>query len=168
MPTSLTQPAEPLVTAAELLREELPGPQRTRPRLVVGVDGSYGSGAALCWAARQARERQAVLDIVTVWDEAAQPPPGRGRRGEGQLELARERLERALAALARERNLPKRVITAPLHGLAGEQLVRRAAGAELLVLGTSGIGSPEIPGAIGLYCLRHSNAPVVFVPAPPG
>ena len=41
----------------------------------------------------------------------------------------------------------------------------RARDAELLVLGTTGISSPEIPGGIGLYCLRHSTTPLVFVPS---
>ncbi|GHE55298.1 hypothetical protein GCM10014715_05130 [Streptomyces spiralis] len=132
---------------------------RERPRLVVGVDGSYAGSAAVRWAADQARERHAVLDIVAVWEEPPEPPAGHGRYDDGPLEMARERLEHVLTEPARERNLPQRVLTAPLHGRPGEQLVHRAEGAELLVLGTTGIGSPDIPGGVGLYCLRHSATP---------
>ncbi|MEV4227399.1 universal stress protein [Streptomyces bobili] len=137
-----------------------------RLRLVVGVDGSYGSHLALKWAAAQARERHAVLDIVAVWEELTPPDTQGSGRPDSRLHIARERLEHALATLAEERALPERVITAPLHGPPGEQLVDRAREAELLVLGTTGISSPEIPGGIGLYCLRHSTTPVVFVPTP--
>lgn len=152
------------VTVSEVDQADLPGHEG--PRLVVGVDGSYGSHLALKWAAAQACERRATLDIVAVWEELT--PSGEGAAPDGQLRVARERLENALTVLAEVRALPEHVITAPLHGPPGEQLINRADGAELLVLGTTGISSPEIPGGIGLYCLRHSTTPVVFVPAPPG
>ncbi|MBC9719078.1 universal stress protein [Streptomyces sp. TRM66268-LWL] len=151
------------VTAPEVDSIELAG--HRRPRLVVGVDGSYGSHLALMWTAAQARERNAILDIVAVWEELS-PPASRPAPPDGRLNVARERLEHALTALADRRTLPEHVITPPLHGPPGEQLVARAQGAELLLLDTAGISSPEIPGGIGPYCLRHSTTPVVFVPAP--
>lgn len=130
-------------------------------RIVVGVDGSFGAEAALRWAIREARERGLVLDVVAVWEDLA------GEVGDGHLAVARERLDRALEHVLRHRDLPKQVITAPLHGAPGLQLVERAREAALLVLGTTGISSPEIPGGIGLYCLRNSSVPVVFVPSGP-
>ncbi|MGV9343590.1 universal stress protein [Streptomyces spiralis] len=169
MSPSRTRTAEPVAAAPEAPGRNMPGQKvtgRDRHRLVVGVDGSYAGSAAVRWAADQARERHAVLDIVAVWEEPPEPPAGHGRYDDGSLEVARERLEHAFTEPARERNLPQRVITAPLHGRPGEQLVHRAEGAELLVLGTTGIGSPDIPGGVGLYCLRHSATPVVFVPTP--
>ncbi|WP_225849000.1 universal stress protein [Streptomyces sp. HPF1205] len=152
------------LTAEEVASEQLAGRERAQ-RIVVGVDGSFGSSTAVTWAAAQARERGAVLDLVAVWEELAARPPGAA--ADGHLAVARERLERAVQALARHRELPERVISAPVQGSPGEQLVARAEGASLLVLGTTGISSPEIPGGIGLYCLRHSTTPVVFVPLPP-
>jgi nucleotide-binding universal stress UspA family protein len=71
-----------------------------------------------------------------------------------------------LAELFRDPDAPLRVLAAPIEGPPGNVLVNRARGAELLVLGTTGISSPEIPGGVGLYRLRHSRTPVVFVPAP--
>lgn len=130
-------------------------------RIVVGVDGSFGADAALRWAIREARERGLVLDVVAVWEDLA------GDDGDGHLAVARERLDRALEHLLRRRDLPKQVITAPLHGAPGLQLVERARDADFLVLGTTGISSPEIPGGIGLFCLRNSSVPVVFVPGVP-
>ena len=40
------------------------------PRVVVGVDGSADSVAALLWAAPEACRRGAVLQLVSAWDEA--------------------------------------------------------------------------------------------------
>lgn len=82
------------------------------------------------------------------------------------MEVARERLQHALGELFRNRDAPPRVPAAPIEGPPGSVLVDRARDAELLVLGTTGISSPEIPGGVGLYCLRHSRTPVVFVPSP--
>ncbi|HSA50386.1 MAG TPA: universal stress protein [Yinghuangia sp.] len=132
-------------------------------RIVVGVDGSFGADRALAWAAAEARERGRVLDIVAVWEDLGDDRSPR----DGLLHIARARLERAVESLLRRRHLPKEVITAPLHGPPGEQLVARAEGADMLVLGTTGISSPEIPGGIGLYCLCHATVPVVFVPSGP-
>ena len=40
----------------------------TRPRIIVGVDGSAGSRLALEWAARIAASEAAVIDVVGVWE----------------------------------------------------------------------------------------------------
>lgn len=130
-------------------------------RIVVGVDGSSGAYAALSWAAAQARDRGLVLDIVAAWEDTGGDQPG------DHKQAARRRVDRALETLARRRLLPKDVVTAPLRGPTGEQLVERAHAAELLVLGTTGISSPEDPHGLGLYCLRHTTTPVVFVPSGP-
>jgi nucleotide-binding universal stress UspA family protein len=156
------RPVEPDRWLQEVRDEALTPDDRTR-RIVVGLDGSYGCVVALRWAAGQARERGCVLDVVSVWEDLVAGEPTLAR-AEEPVAVARERLHRALAELFRDPNPPERVITAPLHGPPGRALVERAREAEMLVLGTTGISSPEIPGGVGLYCLRHSSAPVVFVP----
>jgi nucleotide-binding universal stress UspA family protein len=135
---------------------------RKAPRIVAGVDGSFGSATAVAWAAARAREDAAVLDLVAVWEQLV--PYGPDTAADSHLHVARERLEREVEALLHQQSLPEQVICAPLRGSPGERLVERARGAQLLVLGTTGVSSPEIPGGIGLYCLRHSSTPVVFVP----
>ncbi|WP_439681262.1 universal stress protein [Embleya sp. MST-111070] len=140
---------------------------KNRPdgRIVVGLDGSYGSAVALRWAAREAAELGVVLDVVAAWTDADPERPTLDRP-DAPLSVARERLEHALANLVRVPIPPERIVATPLHGAAGEVLVARARDARLLVLGTSGIECPTIPGPTGLYCLRHSTTPVLFVPAP--
>ncbi|MEU0932983.1 MULTISPECIES: universal stress protein [unclassified Embleya] len=137
---------------------------RPEGRIVVGLDGSFGSALALRWAAREAAELGVTLDVVTAWTDADPDRPTLDRP-DAPLSVARERLERALASLVRAPIPPERIVATPLHGPAGEVLVARARNARLLVLGTSGIESPTIPGPTGTYCLRHSVTPVLFVPA---
>ncbi|WP_439680862.1 universal stress protein [Embleya sp. MST-111070] len=138
---------------------------RSKGRIVVGLDGSYGSAVALRWAAREAAELGVVLDVVAAWTDADPERPTLDHP-DAPLSVARERLERALADLVRVPIPPERIVATPLHGSAGEVLVARARDARLLVLGTSGIECPTIPGPTGLYCLRHSATPVLFVPTP--
>src|SRR5215210_9213291 len=44
--------------------------------IVVGVDGSPGSRAALTWAAAEAAEHGADLVAVNVWEHTLMPPAG--------------------------------------------------------------------------------------------
>lgn len=150
----------PDIAATEVSAVELD--DRAPRRIVVGVDGSFGADTALRWAAVQARDRGLALDIVAVWEDLGDEHAPR----DGFQDVARARLLRALETLGRRRDAPDEVFTAPLHGPPGQRLVERARGADMLVLGTTGISSPEIPGGISLYCLRHSTVPVTFVPAP--
>ena len=44
--------------------------------IVVGVDGSAGSRAALTWAAAEASDHRADLVVVNVWEHTLLPPAG--------------------------------------------------------------------------------------------
>ncbi|MFI6585731.1 universal stress protein [Embleya sp. NPDC050493] len=158
--TMRVSPRQGIAPADEITEDRREG------RIVVGLDGSYGSALALRWAAREAAELGVILDVVAAWTEADPERPTLDRP-DAPLSVARERLERALASLVRAPIPPDRIVATPLHGTAGEVLVARAHNARLLVLGASGIECPTIPGPTGVYCLRHSTTPVLFVPAPP-
>ena len=142
-----------------------PGRRRTSPagRIVVGVDGSAGSAAALCWAAAEACRRHAALRIVSAWEAPDPVEPGFARPGD-RAQLAAERAQTALARVLLEPDQPDRIGCAVPRGSAGKVLLDRAEGADLLVLGTT--GPEQVPGRTGQYCLRHAHGPVVFVPAP--
>lgn len=128
-------------------------------RIVVGVDGSRGSGAALRWAAAEASRRDAALRIVSAWQgddpgttwQAGIPDPSAAAAG---------RVQDALDGLVREHGCPQRISCVTPGGLPGRVLVEQAAGAELLVLGADpGAG----PGRTGSYCVSFARCPVVFV-----
>ncbi|TYB45506.1 universal stress protein [Actinomadura chibensis] len=95
--------------------------------VVVGVDGSPNSMAALRRAAREAVERHARLDVVRVLEPGAASRP---------LRTAREwlRLRRLVAdAIPRVQHLTTRLRV--VRGTPGEALPRAAEHAELLVIG---------------------------------
>lgn len=135
----------------------------TGPRVVIGVDGTADSVAALLWAAREACRRGALLHIVSAWEDAGGPPGSASPRG---AQIAARRLDRALSHVLREEPRPDRIACASTEGDAGKVLLNTARGADLLVLGTTADGNGRVPGQIGLYCLRHAHVPVVFVPGP--
>jgi nucleotide-binding universal stress UspA family protein len=138
-------------------------------RIVVGVDGSPESLAALRWAAGEAVARRVRLEVVAAWTLnnavlSDDVPPGQSI--DTALEqAAHEMAERAVAGL----NLPdldSKVIVVP--GPAAAILIEQADGADMLVLGTRGLGKVReaLFGSVGHACVHHSRVPVVIVPKP--
>lgn len=134
------------------------------PRVVVGVDGTADSVAALLWAAPEARRRDALLQIVSAWDDGDPAPHDCGCPGSARI--AARRLDRALRHVLREKLRPERIACHPVRGDPGKVLLDKARGADLLVLGMTADSDAQVPGATGLYCLRHAHVPVVFIAGP--
>lgn len=142
-----------------------PNANRTaRPRIVVGMDGSADSVAALLWAAPEASRRGAVLHIVSAWDEGDPLQPASERPSGDRI--AARRLDRALKHVLCENLRPERIACDSVKGDPGEVLLEKARGADLLVLGMTADSDGQVPGATGLYCLRHAHVPVVFIVGP--
>lgn len=132
--------------------------------IVVGVDGSAGSAAALRWGAAEACRRQALLRIVSVWENADQP--GAAHSGDPD-KIAAARVQKALARVLLQQCYPRRIACVTPRGVPGEALLNEVSDAGLLVLGAAGIAAARAPGRTGRYCLRRGRGPLVFVPASP-
>lgn len=130
--------------------------------IVVGVDGSPGAAAALRFAVEEARLRGAQLHAVCAWELPAMVYSGGGVDGlpEALEQGAREILEKALADVPAERHV--------LAGHAARALLDAAEGADLLVVGSRGLGgfARLLLGSIGQEVVHHAPCPVVVVPAP--
>ncbi|GAA4990583.1 universal stress protein [Kitasatospora paranensis] len=133
-------------------------------RIVVGVDGSPSSNAALRWAARQAGLSGASLDAVIAWEY----PVTYGWSGtalDGDFAgLAGKVLAAAvITELGRQPEVGVRERV--LGGNAAEVLLEAAHGAELLVLGNRGHGgfAEALLGSVGQHCVQHADCPVVIV-----
>ncbi|HEV2374721.1 MAG TPA: universal stress protein [Streptosporangiaceae bacterium] len=143
------------------------GPQPTDGHIVVGVDGSAASLAALQWAGREAGLRSSALHVVHVWeDEARHWAPYASatfrRRRAGARQSAGARLEE-LAEAALGAHPEVNMVVEVADGLPARILLDRAARADLLVLGSPSDPAPDTLGPVAQVCLRHAPCPVVVV-----
>jgi nucleotide-binding universal stress UspA family protein len=136
-------------------------------RIVVGVDGSSGSEAALRWAIDEAGRRGAYVEAVHVWHPAyvGGYPYTTAAFDPGELEAsAKAILDEAIAALGA---VEIRVDPVVECGSAASALVERAKGADLLVVGSRGRGgfAGLLLGSVSQQVAHHAPCPVVIVPA---
>ncbi|MET0135583.1 MAG: universal stress protein [Kibdelosporangium sp.] len=136
--------------------------------VVVGVDGSESATHAVRWAVSEAVRREAPLVVVysyvfvpiTVPLPIAAPHSYRA----AAAEQGRQWLAEA-AAIAAEAAPGLDVTTELTEGGPAEQLVGRSASAQLVVLGSRGLGgfSGLLVGSIAVNVAMHSQCPVVVV-----
>lgn len=141
----------------------------SRGRIVVGVDGSAPSDAALAWAVEEAVIRGA--EVVAVHALGVGPVvaalPQDGEAGPGRFEAAaRHLLQEALGRTAARERVPTR--TRVPEGPPVAALVAESADADVLVLGTRGHGGLPglVLGSTGYGCLHACRCPVVLLRGP--
>jgi nucleotide-binding universal stress UspA family protein len=140
--------------------------------VLVGVDGSDASRAAIQLAAREARYRDVPLIAVRAYSgerpfgaPAARPVAtlhnAEDERAEAECSL-RDEVREALGDEA------ARVEVRAVLGLAGRKIVETAhrVNAQLIVLATQGSASLLL-GTVSQYVLRKAPCPVLIVPARP-
>lgn len=137
-------------------------PETPYGRIVAGVDGSPNCRAAVRHALRAAAERNAELLIVFAWDPPVQWPGGdTGRHVEARFA---EVLSAAVGKLPEE--FPGVQVTAAVEiAKPAEALRRRAAEADLVVIGGRGHGAVTgmLLGSVARSVIRHLDRPVVVV-----
>jgi nucleotide-binding universal stress UspA family protein len=140
-------------------------------RVVVGIDGSDTARKAARWAAREAELRGAKLELVSAW----QVPIYSYAYGQGYAAISEEMLkslagnaENTLAAALKEARAEARDVemeSFAVEGQAADVLVEVSKGAELLVVGSRGLGGFRelLLGSVSQQCAQHSTCPVVIV-----
>jgi nucleotide-binding universal stress UspA family protein len=135
--------------------------------IVVGVDGSKSAQAALRFALDEARLRGAGVRAVAAWHV---PAAAYGAAFDPALVTglepnARGALEHALAA-AGEDAAGVDVETVVKEGVPARVLLEEASDADLLVVGSRGLGGFRglLLGSVGQQCSHHAPCPVVIVP----
>ena len=143
--------------------------------IVVGVDGSDASRAALRWAADEARLRSTQLVAVHAWSFIPAQPigdPGMLAMPAGDLagqlgaenEAARGTLEAAVSeALGTEPDIE--VEQKLVEGDPGAALVAESEAAELVVVGSHGRSGLKaaLLGSVSRHVANHAACPVVIV-----
>jgi nucleotide-binding universal stress UspA family protein len=147
-----------------------------RGRIVVGVDGSEQARPALAWALEEARLRSWAVTAVhayTIPPVLLSPGPGPlappvapdAELLERSGEAAERVLERELDdADTQGVDVERRVVSGP----AAEALLQAGRDADLLVVGTRGLGGFKglLLGSVSHQVTNHAPCPVVVVPGP--
>ncbi len=134
-------------------------------RIVVGVDGSPSSMAALRWAILQAELTGCAVEAVTAWRLPSRygfaAVTDRATDFEGD---ARKVLADALNEVSSVE--PDVVIrSSVVEGHPAEVLVWAARGADMLVVGSRGHGgfAGAVLGSVSQYCVHHAPCPVLVI-----
>jgi nucleotide-binding universal stress UspA family protein len=141
-------------------------------RVVVGGDGSDASYGALHWALDEAARRDAGLDVVNAYNYRPIVTPF------GPLvAIDRDALETASRALLEEmvagardgvEARPRAIDLIPSSVAATQALLEAARGADLLVVGSRGLGTfgGLLLGSVSQQCIHHATCPIVVVHPP--
>ncbi|MDQ0768927.1 nucleotide-binding universal stress UspA family protein [Pseudarthrobacter defluvii] len=133
------------------------------PRIIVGVDGSESSIAALKVARAMAEPMSAKVEAWACWDVPAGYGVYLAVGIEGFKYAAEQVLQQALAEAFEE--LPPFVHPRLVRGRPSPLLIDASRNAALLVVGRRGHGS-FVPGSVSSACVSHAYCPVLVVHAP--
>jgi nucleotide-binding universal stress UspA family protein len=166
-----------MTTSAEP-RKDRSAARPERGRVVVGVDGSPGSRAALRAAVLAADTRGDTVEVLTAplsetelgawgtgaWPSMSLPDPDRILRG--ARDTARQMVEEVLAELRGRLRSDLAVDVRAVIGHPAHVLIDAARGADQLVVGHRGRGAvgSVVLGSVGLHCLTAAPCPVTIVP----
>jgi nucleotide-binding universal stress UspA family protein len=141
----------------------------THGGILVGHDSSAPSSLAVRWAADLSCRLGVGLHVVRTWTLSSAPRPSTWEVGyvpplkdfEGAV---LDELRSDVAAL--ELRTDAEVTCHVLHGSAGRRLVESSEGAEMLVVGSRGIGGFRglVIGSTAGQVIGHAHCPVVVVP----
>ncbi len=143
--------------------------QPSSNRIIVGVDGSEYSSAALQWAARMIANLGAPLEVITCvgmpdlfFSSRMEPELTRftGELEESARLLVEQALERAFDATR-----PDSLTITVKFGAPAKVLVQESRNAQLLVVGRHGEGGfmGQAIGSVSRACAAHSKCPVLLV-----
>jgi nucleotide-binding universal stress UspA family protein len=148
-----------------------PGEAAGAKPIVVGVDGSDDSRAALEWACEEARLRRAGLVVLHAWKLLADSRhPSGSAVPEADLQALKEQsvrlFDEAVAAVgATGAGVERRVV----DELPASALIDASRDAGLLVVGSRGRGgfAGLLLGSVGYACAQGSSCPVAIIRRPP-
>jgi len=137
--------------------------------IVVGIDGSAESDAALRFAYEEARLRNSPVRAVCVWSASGAGYIGEAFTPTADFFLEAEHHAEEVLRDALERLAPDPSVTIEAISVAGHpstELVAQARDAELLVVGSRGRGATAsvLLGSVSQGVAHHARCPLVIVP----
>jgi len=140
---------------------------RKEGRIVVGVDGSASSKAALSWALGQANLTGARVEVVAAWGYPVYVSDADSWPVDLDLEsIVTHQLQRVLGEVV-PNDSPITVDVVVRPGPPSVALIEASRGADLLVVGTRGHSefTEVFLGSVSLHCVARAHCPVVVVRA---
>jgi nucleotide-binding universal stress UspA family protein len=136
-------------------------------RIVVGIDGSASSVAALEWAANQAELTGAALEVMMTWEW----PYGYGWSPVPNDYDPAHDAEKYLADVltpVRAAHADVSIQATVIEGHPAPLLVKASDGADLLVVGSRGHGefAGMLLGSVSEHCVSNAHCPVLVVRGP--
>ncbi|MDQ0028705.1 universal stress protein [Arthrobacter bambusae] len=141
----------------------------TSNRVIVGVDGSEYSSAALQWAGRMAVHFDIPLEVITCVGTSdlilsSRLEPGLNKFTAQLEESAKELVEQAVHR-AFDTKRPENLTVTVKFGAPAKVLVEESRNATLLVIGRHGGGGflDQAIGSVSHACAAHAKCPVLLV-----
>ncbi len=137
-------------------------------RIVVGVDGSQSSLRALTWALREAKQHNAAVHVVYVWNipQLIDPMGVAIFAPINDLEAAAQDLLKHVMETVASLVGDTSVTTSVEQGSASQRLLDAASTADMVVVGRRGHGGflGLLIGSVAEQIAHHAKCPAVIVP----
>lgn len=139
--------------------------------VVVGVDGSPASRAAVRWAVEEGERRGCAVEVVHAWhvDHAMViGPMSASVAASMDPAVLRDGHQAVLDEVVGEVDTDVEVRPVLVEGDARDVLVKASEHAALLVVGSRGVGPVRevLLGSVSSYCVHHAQCPVVVLRQP--
>jgi nucleotide-binding universal stress UspA family protein len=140
--------------------------------ILVGVDGSYHSRAALGWAVREAAQHHCRLMVLTIHQEAPRPATEIywGIHNYAEDSFDPETTRKAVAQLVDEvahqtGERPLEVTVNVTSGDVAAELIKESRDADMVIVGSRGSGgfAGLLMGSVSSKVVHHTKCPVVVI-----
>ncbi len=149
------------------MADDVVGPEN---RIVVGVEGSGGARAALRWAIKEARHRNAFVDVITAYSTTyvpASPDFNYVPLDPIDLEAEVKRMQDSIIdeVLSEVDSEGVEIRRRMVRGRAADTLIAESVNAAMLVVGSRGRGGFRglLLGSVSQQITHHGSCPVVIV-----
>ena len=138
--------------------------------IVVGVDGSIESQAALVFALREGARRGGTVEVVTAWTFDGSDGLLAPRSPEQARQLAERLQGEAVSGALGQVKAPPMLSRRVVESAVGPALRHAARHANYLVVGTTrkNIARRTLLGSVSEHLVRRASVPVLVVPASVG
>ncbi len=131
--------------------------------VLVGVDGSESSAAALTWAYKHAQLNGSRVRAVMAWELPYSPMAALAYDPSAFEQSAVDALQETLIEVLGEHAVD--VDAQVTQGYPAEVMIQESRDADLLVLGNRGHGGfvGMLVGSVSQHCVAHAHCPVVVI-----